>query len=127
MNKVSYVSIERGVCVVCGQSFHEGTLMIEHHLAADSCVLGWELCTADARLHRLGFVALVECAVDMRKVKSGDAVLPHEVTRTGGVMHVTRESFVAIFRTEAKAGLPCAYVPEGTLQRLQQMMQQILN
>lgn len=127
MNEVSYVSIERGVCVVCGQPFSGGTLMIEKHDTGESCVLGWELCAADARMHRLGFVALVECALDMTKAKSGQAIAPHEVTRTGKVMHVTRESFVAIFRTAVKPGLPCAYVPEGILEHLQRVMQRVLN
>lgn len=127
MSKASYVSIERGVCVVCGQPFSGGTLMIEKHLQLDSCVLGWELCTADARMHRLGFVALVECELDMTQAKSGDAIAPYEVTRTGKVMHVTRQMFVTIFKGGARPGLPCAYVPQGVLQQLRGVMRRALN
>jgi hypothetical protein len=127
MSKQSYVSIERGVCVVCGQPFAAGSLMLEKHLTNESCVVGWELCQADARMHRLGFVALVECELDMTRAKSGDTVAPQEVTRTGNVMHVTRATFVAIFKTEARPSLPCAYVPQGTLKQLQAIMHRELH
>ena len=127
MSNESYISIERGVCVVCGKHFETGTLMIEKHLKIDSCVVGWELCQADAQMHRLGFVALVECELDMTQTRSGDTVAPGAVSRTGGLMHVTRETFVAIFKTEARPGLPCAYVPQGTVQQLQALMQRALN
>jgi hypothetical protein len=127
MSRESYVSIERGVCVVCGKPFEAGSLMLEKHLTNESCVVGWELCKADAQMHRLGFVALVECELDMTRSKSGDTVAPQDVNRTGNVMHVTRETFVAIFKTEARPALPCAYVPEGTLQKLQAIMQRELH
>lgn len=127
MSRESYVSIERGVCVVCGQRFEAGSLMLEKHLTNESCVVGWELCKADAQMHRLGFVALVECDLDMTRAKSGDSVGPQEVNRTGNVMHVTRETFVAIFKTEARPGLPCAYVPQGTLQQLKTIMHRELH
>ena len=127
MNKAAYISIEHGHCVVCGQRFAAGTLMIERHLQTDSCVVGWELCPADAQMHRRGFVALVECELDMTMHRSGETLLPHQVNRTGALMHVTRETFVAIFKTEAQPGLPCAYVPQGTLQKLASIMKRELN
>lgn len=127
MNKASYVSIERGLCVVCGQRFDAGTLMIEKHLQSEDCVVGWELCPADAQMHRLGFVALVECILDTSQAKAGDTVEPGAVSRTGKVLHVTRERFVTIFRAELRPTVPCAYVPQGTLQQLQGLMRQELN
>jgi hypothetical protein len=127
MNKASYVSIERGVCVVCGQKFDAGTLILEKHVAMDSCVVGWELCPADAQMHRLGFVAVVECDLDTTARQSGTTIAPNAVNRTGGAMHLTRDSFVSIFKTEARPTLPCAYVPLGTLQKLQALMHRALN
>lgn len=127
MNKPSYVSIGQGVCVVCGQAFDAGTLMIEKKFPRDSCVVGWQLCRADAQMHRLGFVALVECELDMTAHKSGESLPRHEVSRTGAVMHLTRATFVATFKTETRPGLPCAYVPKGTVQMLQALMKRELN
>lgn len=127
MSRQTYMSIERGVCVVCGKQFDAGTLMIEKHPLSEASVVGWELCKADAQMHRLGFVALVECELDMTAHHSGET-LPHdEVHRTGGIMHLTREAFIAIFKTASRPGLPCAYVPQGTLQKLQSIMRRELN
>jgi hypothetical protein len=86
-----------------------------------------ELCPADAQMHRLGFVAVVECEIDTTARNSGATIAPNEVNRTGGVMHLTRNCFVSIFKTEARPTLPCAYVPQGTLQKLQAMMQRAMN
>ena len=127
MNKESYVSIERGVCVVCGQSFESGALILEKHLGMDSCVVGWELCPSDAQMHRLGFVAVVECDLEPTMKTSGATISPNDVHRTGGVLHLTRASFADIFKTEARPTLPCAYVPQGTLQKLQSLLQRVLN
>ena len=127
MNKESYVAIERGVCVVCGQSFESGTLILETPLTTDSQVIGWELCPADAKMHRLGFAAVVECEFEPVVQRSGTAIPPNEVHRTGAVMHLTRDSFVSLFHTGARPTLPCAYVPRGTLRKLQALMQRALN
>ena len=127
MNNESYVAIKQGVCVVCGQAFQSGTLILEKHRTMDSCVVGWELCPADAQLHRLGFVAVIECDFDPSARPSGATITPNEVHRTGAVLHLTRDLFVDIFKTEARPTLPCAYVPEGTVRKLQAMLKPVIN
>ncbi|MBM0105781.1 hypothetical protein JM946_13655 [Steroidobacter sp. S1-65] len=125
-NKI-YLPLERGACVVCGQSFEAGTLVVERDLIAGRSVAGWELCATDARMHRQGFVALVECDLDMSVHRSGDPLPLQEVQRTGPVMHLTRETFVSIFKTDTRPALPCAYVPRGTLQKVAEILQRDLN
>lgn len=127
MSKKIYLPIERGDCVVCGRPFEAGALIVEQPLAAGGSVVGWELCETDAQMHRQGFVALVECDLDMSAYQSGDPLPLKEVQRTGPVMHLTRETFVSIFKTEARPALPCAYVPRGTLQKVASILQRSLN
>jgi hypothetical protein len=127
MSRSSYVSIARGVCVVCGEAFEAGTLMIEKRLLVDSCVVGWTMCAADAQMHKLGFIAIVECELDPTERPSGDTVEPNEVNRTGNVMHLTRDTFANIFKTEVRSGLPCAYVARGALQQVQAILRRELN
>ncbi|MFC4311693.1 hypothetical protein ACFPN2_21585 [Steroidobacter flavus] len=127
MSQASYVSIDRGDCVVCGCKFETGTLMIEREVPAEGCVLGWELCPSDAQMHKFGFAAIVECELDMTAAKAGDVIQPHAVKRTGNLMHVTRETFTSLFNTQARPTLPCAYVPAGTVQQLRALLQPALN
>jgi hypothetical protein len=127
MNDKSYVSIEQQVCLVCGQTFETGALLLDRRLRASmdrQTVTGWELCAEHRRLYEAGFVALIECD----PARSGAtphtrALQPGQAYRTGQWVHLRRETFARVFNVEMAPGQPCCFVEPGVIERLKAMVE----
>ena len=62
MSEKSHVSIERGVCSVCGLEYDSGSTLLDKRLRASletHTTTGWGLCPEHQRLFEDGFVANV--------------------------------------------------------------------
>lgn len=64
MNDKSHVSMEERVCLVCGNPFDTGAILLDKRLRqsmAHRTVTGWGLCPEHEQMFKDGYVALVEC------------------------------------------------------------------
>lgn len=69
MSDKSHVTMEQHVCLVCGQPFDTGNLLLDTHIVNGALrktfemrtTTGWGLCPPHEKLHKDGFVALVAC------------------------------------------------------------------
>jgi hypothetical protein len=95
----SHVSMEQHVCLVCGQTFDTGSILLDKRLRDSlepKTVTGWDLCPEHKALYETGMVALVE--VDEDKTGPRGATLrPEDAYRTGRVAHVKEEAFRKLF------------------------------
>ena len=125
----SYVTLEQNVCVVCGQPFDTGQLLLDRRLRERfdrHTVTGWGLCPEHEKLYEDGYVALV--GVD--PTKSGphkEALKPEDAYRTGEVMHMRFSVFENVFSTAVveKEGrkLPMVFVDQAVIDQLKERMQ----
>lgn len=128
MNDKSHVSMEQHVCVVCGERFATGSLLLDRRLRASLSpvtLTGWSLCEEHRRLHDEGYVALVE----IDPVRSGVAekdptVAPDRAWRTGLVAHLKNEVFAQVFSQALAASQACVFVEPGVIARLEALQRQ---
>lgn len=127
MNEKSYVSIEQQVCLVCGQAFETGALLLDRRLRASMdhhTLTGWDLCPEHRRLHEAGFVALIECDPERSGTTEHTRTLqPGAAYRTGQLAHLRREVFARVFNVEMDPGQPCCFVEPGVIERLKAMVE----
>jgi hypothetical protein len=125
MSEKSHVSMEQHVCLVCGQAFDTGAILLDRRLRPSMprhTVTGWDLCPEHRRLHEAGFVALVECdPTKSGDPGSGEKVSPNQVWRTGRLAHLKREIFVTMFNVAADPNTPCAFVDPEVMAMLEKL------
>ena len=89
MTEKSHVTLEQQACLVCGQAFDTGSLLLDRRLRPrfehKTCT-GWGLCPEHQKRHDEGYIALV-CVDPKKSVALDDAA---KVWRTGAVAHVRR-------------------------------------
>lgn len=119
----SHVSMEQHVCIVCGQPYDSGALLLDRRLRPsmeDKTVTGWGLCPEHKEKHEAGYVALVE--VDPERSGSGEhppagtVIKPEDAYRTGRLLHVRRAVWGQVFNVPVPAKpdgtpLPLCFVP----------------
>ncbi|SAI73120.1 Uncharacterised protein [Bordetella ansorpii] len=122
MNDKSHVSMEQHVCLVCGQAFETGSLLLDKRLRASlkpHTVTGWGLCAEHQKLFDDGFVALVECdPARSGNPSAGRAIQPEQAYRTGRIAHLKRQAFTQVFSVPSADGLPCVFVEPGVIDLL---------
>ncbi|WP_269633247.1 ATPase [Pelomonas sp. BJYL3] len=123
MSDKSHVSMEQRVCLVCGQAFDTGAILLNKRLRASMerhTTTGWGLCAEHQKLADDGFVALVEC--DPQRSRSpGGRLKPEQAYRTGRLAHLKRHVFANVFNVPIDAGQPCVFVEPGVIDQLQAM------
>ena len=98
MSDKSYVTMEQHRCLVCGQDYDTGSILIDRRLKNSFdryTVTGTGLCPEHKKLHEDGFVALVEAD----PAKSND---PRNPYRTGRIAHIKEEAFDRVFNIPAR-------------------------
>lgn len=91
----SNVGMEHKVCMVCGQQYATGAILLDRRLRASIPRIantGWGLCEEHMAKYEEGFLALVEC--DQAK---SSGTKPEDVWRTGVVIHMKQEAFDQVF------------------------------
>lgn len=106
MSDKSFVTMEQQVCLVCGQPFDTGSLLLDkrlHERFDRNTVTGWGLCPEHEAKHQEGYIALVECnEAKSTKTKNGN-ISPEGAWRTGTIIHLKREVAKDLFRMPDKA------------------------
>lgn len=92
MTDKSYVTMEQQACLVCGDTFDTGSILMDKRLKDKfeaKTVTGWGLCPEHKKLHEDGFIALV--AIDETKShKVHGTCTPDSVWRTGRLIHISK-------------------------------------
>lgn len=126
MKDKSHVSLEQHVCMVCGQPFDTGSLLLDRRLKptlAPRTPTGWGLCPQHQKLSDQGFIALIECDLDRSGAPSaGERLKPEQMQRTGRLAFVKRAVFSKIFDTSIMANQPCVFVEAGLIERIETMV-----
>ncbi|HEY0938455.1 MAG TPA: ATPase [Steroidobacter sp.] len=121
------VSVEQGVCIVCGHPYDTGTILLHVPILRKSmerqAITAWGLCPQHLMLYRQGYVALVECDTESGNPDTGAAVRPENVHSTEPVAYLKRERASAIFHKPVAPNQPCMCVAPGFVQKLQQITQ----
>lgn len=127
MSEKSHVSLEQHVCLVCGQAFDTGAILLDTRLRASMerhTTTAWDLCGEHRKLHEAGFVALVECDPQRSGVSaSARSLKAEQAYRTGRLAHLKREAFSRVFNVEVDPANPCVFVEPGVIERVQAMVE----
>lgn len=119
----SHVSFEQKVCLICGQVFDTGAILLDKRLQQRlelKTVTGWDLCSEHAKLWEEGYIALVEC--DPEKTRfTGNNIKPEDAYRTGRIAHIRKTVAPQIFNVEITG--PVAFVEPGVIDKLEKRMQ----
>lgn len=116
----SFVTLEQQVCIVCGNPFDTGSLLIDRRMSnrfEQRTITGRGMCPEHQALHDEGYVALVGIDPDKSDTHGG-TVLEKGAYRTGNIMHVRRSAWSNIFDAPLPPG-PMAYVDDATIRHLQ--------
>lgn len=110
MNK-SYVTLEQHVCVVCGQPYDTGTILMDKRMREkfeQHTVTGWGMCKEHTKLRADDYVALV--AIDEQKsgVFTGTKIVnPEDAYRLGPVAHLKADVFDDMFDVDVPESMLC--------------------
>jgi len=92
MSDKSYVTLSARQCPVCGKVEEDGSVLLDTRLRNTferQTVVGWGLCAEHRALTEQGYCHLIECSAESPEGKV--TVQPHELPRTGRIMHAKRE------------------------------------
>jgi hypothetical protein len=99
----NYVRMSKEVCVVCGNLYLGGDILIHKQLKEikeEETITGLGLCPEHQKLKDDGFVAIVACDKDKSDVSDTGIITPAGVYRTGPVAHLKLHAFKALFDTD---------------------------
>lgn len=122
----SHVSLERRRCIVCGEDYDTGSILLDRRLLPSMemhTTTGMGLCAEHQSLHEKGYVALV--AIDPTKsAPDQNGTMPFEKAhRTGPIVHMVREKCAEIFGIplDSIKG-PMIYVDEEVTNKLKELI-----
>ena len=124
MTDKEFVSMEQRVCIVCGQTYDTGTILLDKRLQRSmehSTVTGYGLCDEHKRLFNEGYVALVAIDPQRSKPQPNGAVKPGDEYRTGEVAFLKRPVYARIFKVDVPAHLPMVFTDSEVIEHLRQM------
>lgn len=125
MDQKSHVSLEQRLCIVCGELFDTGHLLLDKRLRpslSQHTTTGWGLCPEHQALFDEGFVALVECDPARSSAATGATrIRPEQAYRTGRLAHLRRDAFTRLFDVPIDEGQACVFVEPGVIARLAAM------
>ena len=94
---MSYVGLSRHQCPICGEIHtHNAEVLIDRHLREDAFpdssnegpIVGWGLCEKHDKLHKKGFICLIELSGDLSQIKM--SLESTWENRTGNHVHIKR-------------------------------------
>lgn len=114
MTNKSHVTLEQRQCVVCGNVYDTGALLLNKRLRnvfAQHTLTGYGLCPEHDALHKRGYCALIECANDAQPAFIEDVV------RTGQVLHVPYALLHVVLNIAIDESQPIALVGQGFIEQ----------
>jgi hypothetical protein len=124
MSDKSHVSMEQHVCIVCGEQFDTGALLLDKRMRnslESHTVTGMGLCPEHQKLHDDGFIALVECD-ESKSVVRNDKLDFKSAHRTGNVLHMKRDAAAQIL-SAPDLSIPMMFVQIGVIEKIQSMVE----
>jgi hypothetical protein len=120
----SHVSLEQAICPATGKVFtpKNAAIFLDKRLKAsmeERTITHYEICPEVQEKIDEGYIVLV--GVDMEKSKQpepGSSVNAADVYRTGEIVYLKREVFMALF--DVKSPHSMSYTPQETLDMLKQ-------
>ena len=121
----SWVTLEQHRCIVCGKNYDTGSLLLDKRLRdtfEHHTLTGTGLCPEHEKLHKEGYVALVE--IDPLKSHAGGRTIlkPDEVWRNGVLMHMKRTVARDVFNAEVPDTQPMMFIDAEVTAKLKSMM-----
>ena len=123
MSEKSYVSTEQKVCLVTGQPYDSGSILIDKRTKASmeyKTVTGWGISPEVQEKIDEGYIALVGSDPEKSIVKDGK-VLPENVYRTGKIAYLRRLVLKDIINVDLPENIPFVYVADEVIDKLEQM------
>lgn len=120
----SHVTLERRVCNVCAKEYDTGALLLDKRLRPvfdHYTVTGFGLCETCEKLHKDGFIALVECDETKSNIQHDKILKQKDAYRTGRIAHLRRSVFSQVFNTPLDDKLPMVFVDSGVIDKLESM------
>lgn len=115
MSDKSYVTMATHECVVCGEQFETGEILMDRRLRDSferhTCT-GRGICPKHQQMIDDGFIHLVVVANENRD----ERLNPSEAIRTGAVMHIKREAAEALFNVPIER--PVIYIEPAVFDAL---------
>lgn len=133
MGEKSHVTLQQEVCIVCGQTFDTGSILMDTRLRMvkgrpelretfdHKTVTGYGMCPEHAKLHEDGYVALVGIDEELSVQEANGTFKPEGAHRTGAIAHVRRSVWPHVFDIDAPEG-PMVFAEAGTVEALGRMM-----
>lgn len=121
----SFVTLEQQICIVCAQPFDTGSLLLDKRLSKrfdKYTTTGMGLCPEHEKLHKDGYVALVEIDPEKSHAGSKATLQPSEVWRTGTIMHLRRTVARQIFNVDIPDKQPLMFIDEQVTAKIKSMM-----
>lgn len=119
MSDKSYVSMAQKKCLVCGNNYDSGELLLDTRLK-DSLdkytVTGLGLCPEH---NKEGFICLLEIDETKSEMNSSGIIKPQDAYRTGNVAWLKKDVFEKIFNKPADSEI--VFVDQGVMYQLQEM------
>lgn len=123
MDDKSHVTMEQQVCIVCGQTFDTGAILIDQRLRKQfdhHTVTGWGLCPEHQKLYDDGYIALVEVDPNKSRTQAGTNMKPEDAYRTGTVAHLRKSRWESVFNAPVP-NTPVVFVEPGVIKHLQEL------
>lgn len=128
MSEKSHVTMEQHRCIVCGQDFDTGNILLDTRLREvfdHKTVVGMGLCPEHQDRYDQGYIALVEC--DPARSKHSDGLIRNgDAYRTGTIVHMKLAAFQRIITGASPFDdngemFPMVYVEPDVVKMLKEM------
>jgi len=124
MSDKSYVTVEKNRCMVCGKDYDTGAILMDLRLRDKfdhSTLTGNGLCPEHEKLHKDGYIALVECDPE-KSTPTGHTIKPENAYRTGVLIHMRRTVARELFNTDIPDSLPMMFIDPDAVAEIKARM-----
>lgn len=110
MTEKSYVTLEQKVCIVCGNTYDSGALLLDQRLRPKfdmHTTTGWGMCEEDQKRKDDGYVAMIGCDEAKSDKTHNGNIAPEGAHRTGNIAHIRTPVWENIFNVPMPERMVC--------------------
>ena len=125
MNDKSYVTMEQHLCLVCGNPYDTGAVLLDRRLRNrynKHTLTAWGMCPEHEALRQDDYIALVGCDESKSTKQANGNLVPGGAYRTGAIAHLKRHVWENIIDVPVPEQMVC-FCEEEVIQMLQGMQQ----
>jgi len=123
-----FVAMEQNICPVCGITHEYNTGVLLHKnlktIPDDKRVTGYGLCEEHDKLFQDGYIALVVTDESKSTVNDKGNMDMQDAHRTGALIHVRRELFNDLLKTELPETQEMVFIDEELAEKLSLLQEQ---